>query len=181
MATLQQQIPLSFDAPVEDTFPFRLAEDASHYVVRRPVSGDELIAFSLEILAKRFQRGEALTSVADAKAFFVHQLAEREHEVFACAFLDNRHRVIAYDEMFFGTIDGATVYPRVVVKKALDYNAAAVMLVHNHPSTVAEPSQADEQITRRLKDALALVDIRVLDHFVVGGAETVSFAERGLL
>jgi DNA repair protein RadC len=101
------------------------------------------------------------------------------HEVFACIYLDNQHRVLAFDELFRGTIDGASVYPREVVKAALKRNAAALILAHNHPSGVAEPSAADRQLTRRLKDALALVDIRVLDHVVVGDGETVSLAERG--
>jgi DNA repair protein RadC len=97
-----------------------------------------------------------------------------------CLFLDNRNRVITFEKMFYGTIDGASVYPREVVRMALKTNAAAVIFAHNHPSGVAEPSQADEQITQRLKEALALVDIRVLDHLIVGD-EVVSFAERGLL
>jgi DNA repair protein RadC len=101
--------------------------------------------------------------------------------VFACLFLDNRHRVIEYRELFNGTIDGASVHPREVVRQALTANAAAVIFAHNHPSGVAEPSRADELLTRRLKEALALVDIRVLDHLVVGDGDAVSFAERGLL
>jgi len=108
-------------------------------------------------------------------------LAKREREVFAVMFLDNRHRLLAYEELFFGTIDGASVHPREVVKAALAHNAAAVILSHNHPSGVAEPSQADQRITQRLKDALGLVDVRVLDHLIVGEGEPVSFAERGLL
>jgi DNA repair protein RadC len=95
--------------------------------------------------------------------------------------LDNRHRVIGFEELFRGTLDGATVHPREVVKRALAHNAAAVILAHNHPSGVAEPSQADELITRRLKDSLALVDIRVLDHLVVGDSHCESMAERGLM
>jgi DNA repair protein RadC len=96
-------------------------------------------------------------------------------------FLDNRHRVISFDQMFTGTIDGASVHPREVVKRALQHNAAAVILTHNHPSGIAEPSRADISLTRRLTDSLALIDVRVLDHIVVGGVETVSFAERGLI
>ena len=107
--------------------------------------------------------------------------AGQEREVFGCLFLDNRHRLIAVEEMFLGTVDGASVHPREVVKRALKLNAAAVILAHNHPSGVAEPSQADELITARLRDALALVDIRVLDHLVVGGTTVTSFAERGLI
>ncbi len=101
--------------------------------------------------------------------------------MFCCLFLDNRNRVISFDELFRGTIDGASVHPREVVKIALQRNAAAVILAHNHPSGVAEPSQADEIITRRLRDALGLVDIRILDHFVIGEGDCVSFAERGLI
>ena len=107
--------------------------------------------------------------------------AGQQREVFGCLFLDNRHRLIRFDEVFHGTIDGASVHPREVVKLALARNAAAVILAHNHPSGVAEPSQADELITVRLRDASALVDIRVLDHLVVGGNAVVSFAERGLI
>ena len=107
--------------------------------------------------------------------------AGQEREIFGCLFLDNRHRLMTLEEMFAGTIDGASVHPREVVKRALRLNAAAVILAHNHPSGVAEPSQADELITVRLRDALALVDIRVLDHLVVGGATVTSFVERGLI
>ncbi len=132
-------------------------------------------------LQHALERGEALTSPDLTRRFLAARLRHRPHEVFACLFLDNRHRVLRFDELFRGTIDAASVYPREVVKQALACNAAAVILAHNHPSGVAEPSHADCQITRRLQDALALVDIRVLDHLVVGDGETVSFAERGLL
>ena len=107
--------------------------------------------------------------------------AGQEREIFGCLFLDNRHRLVALEEMFLGTVDGASVHPREVVKRALKLNAAAVILAHNHPSGVAEPSQADELITARIRDALALVDIRVLDHLVVGGTAVTSLAERGLI
>ena len=105
----------------------------------------------------------------------------RANEVFAAVFLDNRHRVIAFEELFHGTVDGASVHPRVVARRALAHNAAALIACHNHPSGVAEPSLADRAITGRLRDALALVDVRLLDHFVVGDGEVVSFAERGWL
>jgi DNA repair protein RadC len=108
------------------------------------------------------------------------KLATYEHEVFACLMLDNRNRVIAFRELFRGTIDGASVYPREVVKQALADNAAAVIFAHNHPSGATEPSQADIAITERLKKALALIDVRVLDHLIVGD-EVTSFAERGIL
>jgi DNA repair protein RadC len=132
-------------------------------------------------LWERLQRGEALGNPEDTRRFLLARLRHYPHEVFACLLLDNRHRVIAFEELFRGTIDAASVYPREVVKLALDRNAAAIILAHNHPSGIAEPSRADELLTRRLRDALGLVDIRLLDHFVIGDGETVSFAERGLL
>lgn len=131
-------------------------------------------------LFENLQRGDSLSSPQDTRQYLTSQLRDYPHEVFAVLFLDQRHRVICFEELFRGTIDGASVYPREVVKKALQHNAAAVIFAHNHPSGVAEPSQSDERITRRLIDALKLVDIRVLDHFVIGD-EIVSFAERGLL
>ncbi len=131
-------------------------------------------------LFEQVSRGDALCSPDETRQYLTAQLGNYPHEVFACLFLDNRNRIISFDKMFHGTIDGASVYPREVVSLALKKNAAAVIFAHNHPSGVAEPSQADEQITKRLKEALSLVDIRVLDHFVVGD-EVVSFAERGLL
>lgn len=108
-------------------------------------------------------------------------LRSEAREVFAALFLDSRHRVIASEKMFFGTIDGSEVHPREVIRQALSHNAAAIILAHNHPSGVAEPSAADRQITRRLQDALALIDVRVLDHFIIAGSSTFSFAARGLL
>lgn len=132
-------------------------------------------------LEETLQRGDALQSVADTRRYLTAKLRHEPHEVFGCLFLDNRHRVIHFEELFHGTIDGASVHPRQVVKRALHHNAAAVILAHNHPSGVAEPSRADEQITLRLKEALALIDVRVLDHFIIGDGESVSFAERGLL
>lgn len=116
-----------------------------------------------------------------AARYFTAQLRDRRREVFAALFLDTRHRLIAYEELFAGTLDGASVYPREVVQAALAHNAAAVIFAHNHPSGVAEPSRADVAITTRLRDALALVDIRVLDHIVVGDGPTVSLAQRGHL
>jgi len=132
-------------------------------------------------LRETLERGSALTSPDQTRDYLSARLRGYPHEVFACLFLDNRHRVIHFAELFQGTIDGATVHPREVVKQALAHNAAALIIAHNHPSGVAEPSQADQRITERLKAALALVEIRVLDHLVIGDGETVSFAERGLL
>jgi len=131
-------------------------------------------------LLENIQRGDALCSPDDTRNYLSAELRACPHEVFACLFLDNRNRVLVFEKLFFGTIDGASVYPREVVRRAIDNNAAAVIFAHNHPSGVAEPSPADKQITCRLKDALALIDVRVLDHMIVGD-EVVSFAERGLL
>jgi DNA repair protein RadC len=125
--------------------------------------------------------GICLTAPSATREYLKTMLAPQERELFLVLALDNRHRLIASDILFAGTIDGASVHPREVVKCALRHNAAAVIFSHNHPSGVAEPSQADELITRRLRDALALVDIRVLDHFVIGAGSMCSFAERGLL
>lgn len=139
------------------------------------------VEMSRRHLLEDLKRGEQLTSPAATRQYLVSQLRDREHEVFACLFLDNRHRIIHFEPLFQGTIDGASVYPREVAKRALAHNAAAVIFGHNHPSGVAEPSQADITITRRLKDGLALFDIRVLDHFIIGDGEGYSFAEHGLL
>jgi len=125
--------------------------------------------------------GPALESPEATRRFLLAELRDLRHEVFACLFLDNRHRVLAFDILFRGTIDGASVHPREVVTEALKRNAAAVILTHNHPSGVAEPSDADRRITQRLRETLALLDIRVLDHLIVGDGICVSFAERGLL
>lgn len=132
-------------------------------------------------LGETLQRGQKLTDPAGSQRYLIASLRDKAHEVFACLFLDTRHRIIAFEELFQGTLDGASVHPREVVKRALSHNAAAVIFAHNHPSGVAEPSPADHALTRRLRDALGLVDVRVLDHFVVGDGYGVSFAERGLL
>jgi DNA repair protein RadC len=144
-----------------------------------------LLQAALELARRHYSEalssGPALANPRATREFLRARLRDLGHEVFCCLFLDNRHRVICFDEVFRGTIDGASVHPREIVKLALARNAAAVILAHNHPSGVAEPSQADELITVRLREALGLVDIRVLDHIVVGDAQCVSFAERGLL
>ena len=127
------------------------------------------------------RREGPITSPAHTSRYVVARLRGRANEVFAAVFLDNRHRVIAFEELFHGTVDGASVHPRVVARRALAHNAAALIACHNHPSGVAEPSLADRAITARLRDALDLVDVRLLDHFVVGDGEVVSFAERGWL
>jgi DNA repair protein RadC len=132
-------------------------------------------------LEAKLSPGKRIGSPKDSQNFLLARLRDRPHEVFCCLFLDNRHRVLAFDELFRGTIDNTTVYPREVVKQALQRNAAAVILAHNHPSGVAEPSEADKMITRRINDALDLVDVRLLDHFIVGDGTCVSLASRGLL
>lgn len=137
-------------------------------------------------LARRYYEqalpaGQPIRSPADTEAFLMAHLRDLPHELFCCIYLDNRHRIISFEELFRGTIDGTSVYPREVVKQALAVNAAAVILAHNHPSGVAEPSQADERITRRLKAALELVDIRLLDHLVIGDGISTSLASRGMI
>jgi len=130
-------------------------------------------------LHETLTRGDALANPDDTRRYLTARLRDYANEVFAVLFLDNRHRVISLDEMFTGTINGASVHPREIVKRALTHNAAAVILAHNHPSGVAEPSEADKQLTRKLSEALGLIDVQVLDHFVIGDGEAVSFAERG--
>jgi DNA repair protein RadC len=139
----------------------------------------------LELARRHLQelllRGDPLENPEVTERYLKTVLRDHTHEVFACLFLDTRHRVIAFEELFHGTIDGATVYPRVVAERALRHGAAALIAAHNHPSGVCEPSLADQAITRRLKESLALLDIRLLDHFVIGDGAPVSMAARGLL
>ncbi len=132
-------------------------------------------------LKQSLQRGVSLTSPAMTMEYLQTVLRDRRREIFTCLFLDTRHRVIAAEDLFQGSIDGACVYPRIVAERALRLSAAAVIVAHNHPSGVSEPSLADQAITRRLKDALLLLEIRLLDHFVVGDGPPVSMASRGML
>jgi len=132
-------------------------------------------------LAESLERGEGFHSPQDVRHYLRLHLSHLGQEVFLVLFLDTRHRLLAREELFRGTIDGAAVYPREVVKRALHHNAAAVILAHNHPSGIAEPSQADVRITEQLRSALALVDVRLLDHLVIGAGEPVSLADRGLI
>lgn len=132
-------------------------------------------------LAEGLQRGIEVSNPDETRNYLLSTMRPLQQEVFACLYLDSQHRLIQFQSHFFGTVDGASVYPRELVKTALKHNAAAVILAHNHPSGVAEPSCADRAITRRIKSALALVDVRVLDHMVIGDREVISFAERGLL
>ena len=132
-------------------------------------------------LAQALDREDAIRDPEHAGHYFASRLRDHRQEVFACLFLDTRHRRIAFEELFRGSIDGAEVHPREVVRRCLHHNAAAVIFGHNHPSGVAEPSAADRAITLRLRDALTLIDVRVLDHFVVGDGTPVSLAARGWL
>lgn len=145
----------------------------------------EILRALPEIARRYFEEslppGQAIRSPADTESFLLSRMRHLHHELFCCLYLDNRHRVLRFDELFRGTIDGTSVYPREVVKEALAVNAAAVILAHNHPSGVSEPSQADERITRRLKSALDLVDIRLLDHLIVGAGCATSLASRGMI
>ena len=142
---------------------------------------NNVIAQGLAILSRRMRANDQLSSPDSVRDYLRMSLSGREHEVFVVVLLDSQHRVLRCEEMFRGTLTQTSVYPREVVKTALAANAASVIFAHNHPSGASEPSQADELLTRELKAALALVDVKVLDHFVIAGAQSLSFAERGLL
>ena len=151
------------------------------YSTTRPFNLDDVCQLTSELLSEEFTYNSPIENPNYAKSFLLARLSLKEREVFSCLFLTNGHQVIKYEELFMGTINGASVYPREVVKRALQLNAAAVILAHNHPSGVIEPSQADKSITETLQEALTLIDIRILDHIIVGGSETYSFAENGLI
>jgi len=161
---------------------FHLNERTGHYLPLRPLTDNDIIEQAKKLISSRLLlSSKPITSPSETKDFLEIHIGGLEHETFTVIFLDNRHLIITFEHMFRGTIDGASVYPREVVKEALKHNAAAVILAHNHPSGDPEPSAADRNITRRLKDALTLVDVRGLDHFVFGTSDVVSFAERGLI
>jgi len=151
-----------------------------HYETHYPMTEHQILEKALEIIASKFIEGDEFTSAKATKEYLTFKLAHHDHEVFAVMFLNSQHQLIEYKEMFQGTIDSANVYPREVLKAVLKANASAVILAHNHPSGMPNPSEADKRITRRLVDALALIDVRVLDHVVVGKT-AISFAEEGLL
>jgi DNA repair protein RadC len=155
---------------------FYVRDKAGEY---HPAPAKDIISESVR-LAKSRLRGKVLNSPERATEYLTAIMAHLEHEVFGCLFMDNQHRVLCFEELFRGTIDGASVYPREVVKQALALNAVAVIFAHNHPSGITEPSEADKHITQKLKMALSLVEIRVLDHFIVGDG-FYSFAEHGLV
>jgi DNA repair protein RadC len=170
----------SFDHLTAAPVPERLLVRGEYDELRTATAG-EIIAAARRAMTRRVRRGTAMDSPRAVREFLTVKLGHLEHELFAVLLLDTRHRLIEYVELFRGTIDGASVHPREVVKLALARNAAALVLAHPHPSGAATPSQADELITRRLREALALVDIRVLDHIIVAGGDAISFAESGLL
>ena len=146
-----------------------------------PAEPEQVLAAAQQIVDARMVRGASFKDPAVACSFFRDKLGHLEREVFAAVFLDTRHRLIEYVELFQGTIDGAVVHPREVVRAALRLNAAAVLVAHNHPSGEIEPSTADRAVTARLKQALALVEVRILDHVIVGGTKTLSMASQGLV
>ena len=155
------------------------SQDPPEYVVS---TDDAIIKQALTILEGRLRApGIQLTSPSASRDFLTLKLAELPHEVFVCLWLDGQNRLIEYSELFRGTLTQTSIYPREVVKEALRHNAGAVIFAHNHPSGNQEPSPADLAITRRLKEALALVEVRVIDHLVIGGTQSVSLAERGIL
>lgn len=145
----------------------------------QPASAEQILGAAREVVDQRTQRGVSFIDPAVSCTFFLDRLSGYDREVFAAAFLDGRHRLIDYRELFFGTIDGAEVHPREVVKRALLHNASAVIVAHNHPSGMVEPSAADRAVTARLKQALSLVDVRLLDHIIVGGQQTLTMAAKG--
>lgn len=161
--------------------PYFVADAAGKYRARRALTEEQIIKAAAVLLNKWIEKGPAISSPDITRAYLQTQLRNRERESFACMYLDNQRQLIIYEEPFHGTIDGASVHPREVVKRALQVNAAAVIFAHNHPSGITIPSEADKQITQKLKVALATVDIRVLDHFIVGSGRLYSFAENGLI
>ncbi len=155
-------------------------QDKPPYVVHAPMSPQRILEEAADIIANKFARTDAFSDSQATMDYLSCKLVEHEREVFAVMLLDTKHQLIEFSELFYGTIDSASVYPREVAKLVLMHNAAAVIFAHNHPSGCSEPSQADIEITHRLISALALIDVRVLDHIVVGST-AVSFAQRGLI
>jgi DNA repair protein RadC len=166
------QLSLAFDSSL------LVRDDQGRYM---QATADQILEAARQVIDQKIPRGALFTSPELVKDYLRTKLVGFEHEVFAALFLDTKHRLIEYAELFRGTIDSASVYPREVVKEALRFNAAAAVFAHNHPSGNPEPSQADKLLTQRLKEALALVDVRTLDHVIVAGSDTTSFAECGLI
>ncbi len=158
---------------------FKCTEKEGFYSVQETVSEQDIIAFAQEIISTRFKRGTAITSPKDSVEFLQAKIGHYEHEVFAALFLDSKNRVIVFEELFKGTIDKASVYPREVAKRALHHNAAAIIFTHNHPSGIADPSQADISLTHRLNASMDLIGVRALDHIIVANNQSQSLAELG--
>ncbi len=170
----QQSLPL-------DTPAFVVAEAPGTYYASRVVTESDILKAAQTVLASKFAQKTPIADLTSVRDYLSVTLAPREAETFCVIFLDNRNCVLAFEEMFQGTLNGCAVYPREIVKRAVIHNAGGVILVHNHPSGQAVPSAADEILTQRLKEALSLIDVRVLDHLVVGGTTITSFADSGLL
>jgi DNA repair protein RadC len=164
---------------IPETFSTNFVREASES--RCQVPDSEIIEAALRILAQRIARGPVLSSPRAAREYLTLRFGDVEQEVFAALYLDKRNKLIACEELFRGTLDGCSVHPRIVVKQALRHNAASLLVTHNHPSFDTTPSQADELITQRLKEALALIDVRLIDHIITGGGNSYSMGEHGLL
>lgn len=160
---------------------FKLCERSGRYQARRNLTPEQIIRAAKAALAHQFTRKTTITSPEVVADYLILHYSTRPAETFVVLFLDQRHRLISLEELFHGTIDSASIHPRELVRRCIELRAAAVILTHNHPSGVTEPSAADLRITERIKDALDLVDVRVLDHLIVGGGKSLSFAERELL
>ncbi|MEQ1623006.1 MAG: JAB domain-containing protein [Methylococcales bacterium] len=165
----------------QNKIPHFVSDERGKYRTVKPLTEAQIIRAARSLLNGRFKPGEALTSPQLTSDWLRINLMDLEHEVFVCLFLNNKHIVIKHEVLFRGTIDGASVYPREVAKRCLQLNAAAVLFAHNHPSGIVEASMADRSITAKLKDALSLFDVRVIDHFIIGKESPYSFAEHGLI
>jgi len=159
----------------------KAGDTAGSYIIDSPVTESDILRMAQQLACKRLAKGKQLSAPEQVFSHLQILLQEQEHEIFALLLLDGKHRVIGFHELFRGTLDGASVYPREVVKLVLSHNAAAVIMVHNHPSGDPEPSQADRKLTSTLKEALNLMGTRTLDHIIVGSEGCVSLAERGYL
>ena len=177
--SLNQRADCGSLCPPTETFSTNFVRDAATGLASVPDS--EIIEAALKILSKRMTRGSLLSSPKAARDYLALRFGHCEHEVYSAIYLDKRHRVLACEELFRGTIDGASVHPRIVVKQALKHNAASLLISHNHPSGETSPSQADEMISQRLRDALALIEVRLVDHIITSGGNSYSMAEHGLL
>ena len=168
---------------MQHSTPFVLQEDTGCYQATRELSPAEILDMASFIAMQSFNPGKSISNASDSISTIWHWIGKRKNEVFIALFLDNKHRVIRVEELFYGTIDAASVHPRVVVQKALEYNAAAIIFGHNHPSGITNASQSDKNLTDKLKQALTLIDVRILDHIIVGPDENTrtSFAEKGLI